>query len=118
MSLRDVERAMIVFKYFFDKMNIFAPLIDQKQQQEEKEKHHEVIRPKSQDIGNITRAVILSLSVCYHARLRKRDAYEVGVSKQFVNPLSLPGGDNRFRDEIRWLVLAMKFVHWETFHMK
>ena len=37
MSLRDVERAMIVFKYFYEKMDIFAPLIDQKQQEEEEE---------------------------------------------------------------------------------
>ena len=30
MSLRDVERAMIVFKYFFDKMDLLGPLIDEK----------------------------------------------------------------------------------------
>ncbi len=31
MSLRDVERAMIVFEYFFEKMeSVFAPLTDQK----------------------------------------------------------------------------------------
>ena len=35
MSLRDVERAMIVFKYFYEKMDVFAPLIDQKQREEE-----------------------------------------------------------------------------------
>ena len=29
MSLRDVERAMIVFEYFFDKMNIFGPKMDE-----------------------------------------------------------------------------------------
>ena len=34
-SLRDVERAMIVFKYFYEKMDIFAPLIDVKQQEDE-----------------------------------------------------------------------------------
>jgi hypothetical protein len=37
-SLRDVERAMIVFKYFYEKMDIFAPLIEQKQQEEEEGK--------------------------------------------------------------------------------
>ena len=37
MSLRDVERAMIVFKYFYEKMDIFAPLIEEKQQKEEEE---------------------------------------------------------------------------------
>ena len=30
MSLRDVERAMIVLKYFFDKMAVFKLHIDQK----------------------------------------------------------------------------------------
>ena len=29
MSLRDVERAMIVFEYFYDKMNIFGPKMDE-----------------------------------------------------------------------------------------
>ena len=61
-------------------------------------------RPRPQAIGKIARALILSLSICYHARLQHRRAYEEGVSQQFVNPLSLPGGDERFRDEIRWLV--------------
>ena len=27
-SLRDVERAMIVFRYFYEKMDMFAPLMD------------------------------------------------------------------------------------------
>ena len=37
MSLRDVERAVIVFKYFYEKMDIFAPLIEEKQREEEEE---------------------------------------------------------------------------------
>ena len=28
MSLRDVERAMIVFEYFYDKMEVFGPEMD------------------------------------------------------------------------------------------
>ena len=36
MSLRDVERAMIVFKYFYENMDNFADLIDEKQQEEER----------------------------------------------------------------------------------
>lgn len=63
--------------------------------------------PRPQSTRRITRALILSLSVCYHARLQDRTGYEKGVSKQFVNPLSLPGGDKQFRDEIRWLVLSL-----------
>ena len=41
MSLRDVERAMIVFEYFYEKMDIFAPLMDQKQREEEEEEEEE-----------------------------------------------------------------------------
>jgi hypothetical protein len=33
-SLRDVERAMIVFKYFYDKKDLFTPLIREKEEQE------------------------------------------------------------------------------------
>ena len=42
MSLRDVERAMIVFKYFYEKMDIFAPLIDKKQQEDEDHDEDEI----------------------------------------------------------------------------
>ena len=34
MSLRDVERAMIVLKYFYEKMDVIAPLVEKKQQEE------------------------------------------------------------------------------------
>lgn len=63
--------------------------------------------PQPQATKRITRALILSLSVCYHARLQDRTGYEEEVAKQFENPLSLPGGDKQFRDEIRWLVLSL-----------
>ena len=29
MSLRDVERAMLVFEYFYDKMHLLSPLMDE-----------------------------------------------------------------------------------------
>ena len=74
-----------------------------------------MVRPQPQAIGKITRALILSLSVCYHARLQDRDAYEDGVSEQFANPLSLPGGDDQFRDEIRWSVLNKYFLRSELY---
>ena len=65
--------------------------------------------PQPQAAKRITRALILSLSVCYHARLQDRTGYEEGVARQFKNPLSLPGGDKQFRDEIRWLVLLLVY---------
>ena len=57
-----------------------------------------------------TRAIILALGVCYHARLEKRDAYEKKIVAAFKYPLHLPGPDlddkvEQFRNEIRWFVL-------------
>ena len=44
MSLRDVERAMIVFKYFYENMNIFAPLIEEKQREDEKSEDEGMVK--------------------------------------------------------------------------
>ena len=52
--------------------------------------------------SNIARALILAVSVCYHARLQDREAYEVLMARQFQNPLHLPKGAEDFRDVIRW----------------
>ena len=52
--------------------------------------------------GSITRALVLALSVCYHARLHDREDYEEGVVDHFIGPIDLPGGSEQFRDEIRW----------------
>ena len=54
--------------------------------------------------GSITRALVLALSVCYHARLQDRKEYEKGVVKRFIGPIDLPGRSQQFRDEIRWYV--------------
>lgn len=51
----------------------------------------------------ITRALILSLSLCYHARLEEqRDEYEEEVVEKFTGLIRLPGGAKQFSDEIRW----------------
>lgn len=44
MSLRDVERAMIVFKYFYEKMDIFAPLIEEKQREDEESEDEGMVK--------------------------------------------------------------------------
>ena len=54
--------------------------------------------------GPIARALILALSVCYHARLQNRAEYEDGVATHFRGPIQLQGGAQQFRDEIRWCV--------------
>ena len=51
-------------------------------------------------MDGFTRALILSLSVCYHARLQDRREYEENVVEQFKQPLTC----DQFHDEIRWYV--------------
>lgn len=53
-------------------------------------------------VTDLTRALILAVSVCYHARLSERAQYEIGIVTQFRAPLALPGGVQQFRNEIRW----------------
>ena len=55
---------------------------------------------------DITRALVLSLSVCYHARLQEREEFEDEVTKSFTGLINLPGGVQQFRDEIRWYVVV------------
>ena len=54
-----------------------------------------------QPVSDITRALILSVSVCYHARLQERDEYENGVVQQFTAPLTITGKE-QFCNEIKW----------------
>ena len=39
------------------------------------------------EIDTATKALVLALSVCYHARLNKRDDYEEYIAKRFQLPL-------------------------------
>eukprot|EP00731_Ephydatia_muelleri_P024235 Em0016g506a len=91
-SLRDVERCMIVFEYFFEQKDLFGEPMNEKAT---KEKKTPLTDP-------VSRSLVLALSVCYHARLQDRTDYENGVSKQFIPPLALPGGVVQFKDEIKW----------------
>ena len=59
---------------------------------------------KRRQINDITRALVLSLSVCYHARLQNRDEYEEMIAQEFTGTLCLPRGSEQFRNEIRWWV--------------
>ncbi len=55
--------------------------------------------------NSITRALILSISVCYRARLQNRDEFDNKIALCFVNPIPLYDGVRQFQDEIRWLVI-------------
>ena len=42
-----------MFKYFYEKMNIFAPLIEQKQQEEKDEEEEDSYDEESEDEGMV-----------------------------------------------------------------
>ena len=52
MSLRDVERAMIVFKYFYENMDNFAGLIDEKRQEEERKASADQLSKREEEDQN------------------------------------------------------------------
>ena len=51
-------------------------------------------------LDDVTRALVLSLGVCYHARLQEREPYRRAVARSFANPCQLPGGHERILQEI------------------
>ena len=52
MSLRDVERAMIVFKYFYENIDNFAGLIDVKRQEEERKASADQLSKREEEDQN------------------------------------------------------------------
>ena len=67
---------------------------------------HPVVAPvtfdKSIITTDLTRSLILAVSVCYHARLSDRKDYERKVAREFGSPLALSGGKTEFMNVIRW----------------
>ena len=121
---------MIVFIYFFEKMGVLRDPINKKKMNEEVSfvfcLRFFYIVPYGQAGVNaqvelaegpilapvavtsptvttdLTRSLILSLSVCYHARLSDRKDYERKVAHEFTAPFVLSGGKTEFRNVIRW----------------
>ena len=56
---------------------------------------------------DLTRSLILAVSVCYHTRLSDRREYEQGVANEFTVPLVLSGGEAEFKNVIRWYELQV-----------
>ena len=63
-----------------------------------------------QPLTGVTRALVLSLGVCYQARLRDRDAFRRHVAQAFTGPCPLSDGAQQIKDEIDRLVLSV----WNT----
>ncbi|XP_019853235.1 PREDICTED: E3 ubiquitin-protein ligase RNF213-like [Amphimedon queenslandica] len=90
-SLRDVERAMLVFRHFCRQKDHFREKVSKKAEEEEED----IVQ------CDIARSLILAISVCYHARLQDRVEYETNVVQEFKPPLTVTGRE-QFCNEIRW----------------
>ncbi|XP_006816196.2 E3 ubiquitin-protein ligase rnf213-alpha-like [Saccoglossus kowalevskii] len=87
-SLRDVERTMNVMVWFLEKLEYLNPLIEDIKMKSD--------HPSYETPSMLTRALTLSLGVCYHARLQdQRRAYRIEVAQYFVAPCALPGGEQQ-----------------------
>jgi len=51
-------------------------------------------------LDDVTRSLVLSLGVCYHACLKNREEYREAVAGYFRPPLQLPGGADQINEEI------------------
>ena len=108
---------MLVFEYFYDKMDLLRGAINKKQSMEEETQAPVAplnlanastspvlaVAPSTATV-DLTRSLILSISVCYHARLNDRKEFEEQIAQEFTAPLTLSGGADQFRNEIRWYV--------------
>ncbi|KAM9346074.1 E3 ubiquitin-protein ligase rnf213-alpha-like [Symphorus nematophorus] len=79
-SLRDVERCMQSFVWFYDNhVKLFTELeeFERKQNAEKNERHHR--QPEARD--PVLWSLVMAIGVCYHACLENKDKYRQEVSK-------------------------------------
>ncbi|XP_068694646.1 E3 ubiquitin-protein ligase rnf213-alpha-like isoform X2 [Montipora foliosa] len=111
-SLRDVERAMKVMVWFYNHRNVLNPLVneapvgmdvesdDEDDDAVEDERAETEGDQLDQPIDDVTRALVLSLGVCYQARLQDREPFRRAIAPSFSHPCLLPGGHRRIQHEI------------------
>ncbi|KAI6652351.1 E3 ubiquitin-protein ligase [Oopsacas minuta] len=91
-SLRDVERAMRVMIWFYSNLHHFQSSSDMDNSQldeyQQSIKYVNVIDPKINGIDHVTYSLILSLAVCYRARLQERKQFDKTIIKLFTSPLT------------------------------
>ncbi|XP_065678667.1 E3 ubiquitin-protein ligase rnf213-alpha isoform X7 [Hydra vulgaris] len=90
-SLRDVERALLVTSWFYDRMDLFTNADD-----------------KITIFDKMQLAIIYSLNVCYIAKLEDRDSYRKYISKFFTGHFELRNGAQDIKDKV--VQLQKKFL--------
>ena len=92
-SLRDIERAMTVLQFFHSKREQLLAEMDELDDDYDDE-------DDAIALNEVARLMILTLGVCYHSSLEKRDNYRRTVAQAFTGPYRLPNGQNTFSKEL------------------
>ena len=96
-SLRDVERAMMVMVWFYK-------LRDQlERRMSDKHDHYQAQLPANRQLPQLdylTLSFILALGVCYQARLRERRPFLEYIASRFRAPCNVQGGAEQIEREI------------------
>ena len=72
-SLRDAERSMQCFRWFYEHLQLLSPLINEQKEKDE---------CKKADINHCVRALIQAVSVCYNATLDEREGYRLMLAEE------------------------------------
>ncbi|RMX46188.1 hypothetical protein pdam_00007847 [Pocillopora damicornis] len=104
-SLRDVERAMQVMVWFYKHVDTLGRLMKKVTAEQRREEGLDVDEDDEEEemdsISPLTRALVLAIGVCYHAKLQeRREEYRTVVARSFKAPCLLPGGEKQIHREI------------------
>ncbi|XP_068759451.1 E3 ubiquitin-protein ligase rnf213-alpha-like isoform X4 [Montipora capricornis] len=105
-SLRDVERAMQVMVWFYNHVDILGKLMTKVLIEQRRQEGYDVIEDdgdvdEQEAINPVTRALVLAIGVCYHAKLQeRRQDFRKVVAQSFKAPCQLPGGEKQIHREI------------------
>ncbi|XP_076466869.1 E3 ubiquitin-protein ligase rnf213-alpha-like [Babylonia areolata] len=105
-SLRDVDRALTVASWFLEQARhsdiLFRKLDRKLDPQDEEEEEEEAVsgsgtsvedeeeEEEGKDMKDMTKALVLSLGVCYRACLRSKEEYDRHIIPHFQHPFTLP----------------------------
>eukprot|EP00118_Oscarella_pearsei_P021368 m.239300 g.239300 ORF g.239300 m.239300 type:complete len:5831 (+) comp40181_c2_seq5:266-17758(+) len=98
-SLRDVERALVVMVWFYKLGDVLEPAMQKKydERKAKLEQANELV-----PLDRLTRSLVLALGVSYHARLQDRKPFRDAVKDYFKPPCELIGASTQIEKEIEF----------------
>nr|XP_034315108.1 E3 ubiquitin-protein ligase rnf213-alpha-like isoform X1 [Crassostrea gigas] len=88
-SLRDVERVLDVFSWFYNQTKDENSLLNVMKKVDGEE------FKSIKNTCNLTISLVLALGVCYHASLQKREEFRKEIAPLLLKPFSLPEGSKQ-----------------------